>query len=105
MVCQFADRIIVLCDGEIIGDGTPDEIFMNADVVGRSGIRPPEIFAMGQALDCSAACYTLDTFLGCFPAWRKMKEHEVAGEHAGAPFSPSSTRARYAHEYEEGDAA
>ncbi len=106
LVCQFADRIIVLCDGEIIGDGTPDEIFMNADVVERSGIRPPEIFAMGQALDCSAACYTLDAFLGCFPAWQKMKEHGVAGERAGAPsFSPSSTRARYAHEYEEGDAA
>lgn len=70
LVCQFADRVIVLCDGEVIGDGTPDEIFMDAEVVERSGIRPPEIFEMGQALDCGAACYTLEDFLRGFPAWR-----------------------------------
>ena len=70
LVCQFADRVIVLCDGEVIGDGTPDEIFMDAEVVERSGIRPPEIFEMGQALDCEVACYTLEDFLRGFPAWR-----------------------------------
>ena len=42
---------------------------MDEDVVARSGIRPPEIFQMGRALDCRAACYTLEEFLGCFPAW------------------------------------
>ena len=82
LVCQFADRIIVLCDGEVIGDGTPDEIFMNSDVVTRSGIRPPEIFAMGQALDCSAACYTLDDFLSCFPAWRERQANPQEGDSA-----------------------
>ena len=82
LVCQFADRIIVLCDGEVIGDGTPDEIFMDAAVVARSGIRPPEIFAMGQALDCSAACYTLDDFLACFPAWRERQADRREGDDA-----------------------
>ena len=82
LVCQFADRIIVLCDGEVIGDGTPDEIFMDADIVARSGIRPPEIFAMGQALDCSAACYTLDDFLSCFPAWRERQVSSREGDDA-----------------------
>ena len=82
LVCQFADRIIVLCDGEVIGDGTPDEIFMNADVVARSGVRPPEIFAMGQALDCTAACYTLDEFLACFPAWRERQAGPREGDDA-----------------------
>ena len=81
LVCQFADRVIVLTDGEVIGDAAPDEVFMNEDVVARSGIRPPEIFQMGRALDCRAACYTLDEFLGCFPAWvaaQRGEKNEVA---------------------------
>ena len=81
LVCQFADRVIVLTDGEVIGDAAPDEVFMNEDVVVRSGIRPPEIFQMGRALDCRAACYTLDEFLGCFPAWvaaQRGEKNEVA---------------------------
>lgn len=86
LVCQFADRIIVLCQGEIIGDGTPDEIFMDAGIVERSGIRPPEIFAMGQALDSTAACYTLDDFLSGFPAWRARYGSSASdGTAPGAP--------------------
>ncbi len=86
LVCQFADRIIVLCQGEIIGDGTPDEIFMDAGIVERSGIRPPEIFAMGQALDSTAACYTLDDFLSGFPAWRARNGSSASdGAAPGAP--------------------
>ncbi len=81
LVCQFADRVIVLTDGEVIGDAAPDEVFMNEDVVMRSGIRPPEIFQMGRALDCRAACYTLDEFLSCFPAWvaaQRGEKNEIA---------------------------
>lgn len=76
LVCQFADRVIVLTDGEVIADAAPDEVFMDEDVVARSGIRPPEIFQMGRALDCRAACYTLEEFLGCFPAWRSARASE-----------------------------
>ena len=81
LVCQFADRVVVLTDGEVIGDAAPDEVFMNEDVVMRSGIRPPEIFQMGRALDCRAACYTLDEFLSCFPAWvaaQRGEKNEIA---------------------------
>ena len=49
LVCQFAERVIVLTGGEVIGDAAPDEVFMDEDVVERSGIRPPEIFQMGRA--------------------------------------------------------
>ena len=73
LVCQFAERVIVLTGGEVIGDATPDEVFMDEDVVARSGIRPPEIFQMGRALDCRAACYTLDEFLACFPGWEAVR--------------------------------
>lgn len=80
LVCQFAERVIVLTGGEVIGDAAPDEVFMDEDVVERSGIRPPEIFQMGRALDCRAACYTLDEFLACFPAWEIARGEKSAKE-------------------------
>ncbi|MBE5023644.1 ATP-binding cassette domain-containing protein [Olsenella sp. DSM 107455] len=80
LVCQFAERVIVLTGGEVIGDAAPDEVFMDEDVVERSGIRPPEIFQMGRALDCRAACYTLDEFLVCFPAWEAVQGEKDVGE-------------------------
>ena len=66
LVCQWAERIIVLCNGQVVADGARDEIFARTDVVERVGIRPPEIFSMGQALDRRALCYTIDEFLSSF---------------------------------------
>ena len=66
LLCQWAERIIVLCGGRVVADGPRDEIFARADVVEQVGIRPPEIFTMGQALDRRALCYTIDEFLSSF---------------------------------------
>ena len=66
LVCEWAERIIVLCQGNVVADGTRDAIFGNASVVKKVGIRPPEIFSMGQALDERAFCYTVDEFLQSF---------------------------------------
>ena len=66
LVCQWAERIIVLRGGRVVADGPRDEIFARTDVVEQVGIRPPEIFTMGQALDRRALCYTIDEFLSSF---------------------------------------
>ena len=66
LVCEWAQRIIVLCGGKVVADGTRDEIFGDRALIERVGIRPPEIFAMGQALDERAFCYTVDEFLHSF---------------------------------------
>lgn len=66
LVSEWAERIIVLCQGKIVADGSQDEIFGNHEVTSRVGIRPPEIFSMGQALDKKAYCYTVDEFLYSF---------------------------------------
>ena len=66
LVCQWAERIIVLCGGRVVADGSRDEIFARADVVEQVGIRPPEIFTMGQALNQRALCYTVEEFLDSF---------------------------------------
>ena len=66
LVCEWAQRIIVLSQGKIIADGTRDQIFGNQEAVKTAGIRPPEIFTMGQLLDKRAFCYTVDEFLKGF---------------------------------------
>ena len=66
LVCQWAERIVVLCGGRVVADGPRDEIFARTDVVKQVGIRPPEIFTMAQALDSRAMCYTVDEFLSSF---------------------------------------
>lgn len=66
LVCEWAQRIIVLCGGKVIADGTRDEIFGNQEVLETVGIRPPEIFSMGQALNPKAYCYTIDEFVAGF---------------------------------------
>ena len=66
LVCEWAQRIIVLSQGKIIADGTRDQIFGNQEAVKTAGIRPPEIFTMGQVLDKRAFCYAVDEFLKGF---------------------------------------
>ena len=66
LVCEWAQRIIVLCGGKVVADGTRDEIFGDRALIEQVGIRPPEIFTMGQTLDPAALCYTIDDFLRCF---------------------------------------
>ena len=66
LVCEWAQRIIVLSQGKIIADGTRDQIFGNQEAVKTAGIRPPEIFTMGQVLDKRAFCYTVYEFLKGF---------------------------------------
>ncbi|OUQ22052.1 cobalt ABC transporter ATP-binding protein [Flavonifractor sp. An135] len=66
LVCQWAQRIIVLCGGKVVADGSRDEIFARPELAGQVGIRPPEIFTMARALNPDARCYTIDAFTRCF---------------------------------------
>ncbi len=68
LVCEWAERIIVLCEGRVVADGSRNEIFGNREVTERTGIRPPEIFDMGKILNPGAFCYTIQEFrqqFGC----------------------------------------
>ena len=70
LVCEWADRILVLHQGRVAADGTRDEIFADRRLLDLVGIRPPEIFALGRALDERALCYTVDDFLNAFKETR-----------------------------------
>ena len=66
LVCQWAERIIVLRGGQVVADGSRDEIFSRSDLAALVGIRPPEIFTMARTLDQNALCYTIDDFTDRF---------------------------------------
>ena len=66
LVCEWAQRIVVLLGGKVVADGPRDEIFGNRALLEEVGIRPPEIFSMGQALDQRALCYTVEEFTNSF---------------------------------------
>ena len=66
LVCQWADRIVVLRGGKVVGDGSREEVFGNTELARLVGIRPPEIFSMAHALDAAARCFTVDEFVSDF---------------------------------------
>lgn len=68
LVCEWAERIVVLYQGQVVADGTRDEIFANKEITDLVGIRPPEIFSMGQALCPESRCYTIPSFVEAFGA-------------------------------------
>lgn len=70
LVCEWAERIIVLCTGKIVADGSRNEIFGDAELLKLVGIRPPEIFTVGQKLTKKAFCYTVEEFVNGFGGMR-----------------------------------
>lgn len=66
LVSQWADRIIVLHNGRIIGDGDRDDIFGNPDITNTVKIKPPEIYEMGKILNSNSHTYTVSEFVESF---------------------------------------
>ncbi|TEU12501.1 MAG: energy-coupling factor transporter ATPase [Anaerolineales bacterium] len=50
MVARFAHRVIVFRDGQILLDGTTQEVFGQADVLRTTFLAPPQITSLAQAL-------------------------------------------------------
>jgi energy-coupling factor transporter ATP-binding protein EcfA2 len=60
-VAQFCDRVLVLHDGELVAQGTPREIFADAELLGRVMIRAPQVSQLATYLGGQ------DTSLADFP--------------------------------------
>lgn len=43
LVAEFADRAAVLCDGEIVFDGTPSTLFADNELLARARLKPPSV--------------------------------------------------------------
>ena len=66
LVCDWAERIIVLSGGYVIADGSREQIFSDLYVRNQVGIRPPQIYDMGRELGIVDPCFTIEDFLQYF---------------------------------------
>jgi cobalt/nickel transport system ATP-binding protein len=48
-VWEWADRVVVFSEGEIIADNKPDIIFSNEDVVEKASLQKPILFELGKS--------------------------------------------------------
>ena len=75
LVCEWADRIIVLSEGSVVADGSREDIFSRPRLLEAAGIRPPQIFELAARLDPLARCYTVADFVRAFgPASAEREE-------------------------------
>lgn len=54
---RFADRIIVMCGGEIIADSAPDDIFSMEEVLEQAHLKAPAVLTIWRALAETAVKY------------------------------------------------
>jgi len=50
VMAAYADRVVVLHDGEIVLNGTPSEVFQNVEKLTEIGLRVPQVTALVDAL-------------------------------------------------------
>ena len=50
VVSDFAERLVVMADGKILGRGSTPEVFANDTLMDRAGVEPPQVIALSTAL-------------------------------------------------------
>ena len=51
VIAQFADHVVVIHEGEIVLDGTPNEVFSQVETLEKIGLRPPQVTEFAYKLD------------------------------------------------------
>ena len=49
-MAAYADRVVVMHEGEIVLNGSPAEVFRHVDQLNALGLRVPQVTAMSDAL-------------------------------------------------------
>lgn len=76
LVAEWANRVIVMHQGDIIRDGTREAVFADADLLVQAGLAAPQIMELSRRLEMSPLCYTVDEF-----AQRWSESRKEAAEH------------------------
>lgn len=50
LVSELSERVIVMGEGKVIGDGTPKDIFANDELLERASLEPPQIMQFSKIL-------------------------------------------------------
>ncbi|GAA0134754.1 ABC transporter ATP-binding protein [Paenibacillus sp. YSY-4.3] len=63
LVAEWANRIIVMHQGDIIRDGTRESVFGDAGLLEQAGLRAPQILELSRRLGMAPLSYTVDEFV------------------------------------------
>ena len=50
LVAEDTDRVLVMCETELIFDGTPSELFASNEILSRTNLLPPQITSFTQKI-------------------------------------------------------
>lgn len=59
-IARFANRVVVLAQGEILFTGTPRELFAREEILRRAGLEPPPITQLLRTLGINQIALTID---------------------------------------------
>lgn len=59
-IARFANRVVVLAQGQILFVGTPRELFSREEILSRAGLEPPPITQLLRKLNLNQNALTLD---------------------------------------------
>lgn len=65
-VASNFSRVVVLCKGRVILDGSPEEVFSQPKELSQSFVSPPPITRVAQRIGLDATPFTIDTFIDAF---------------------------------------
>lgn len=68
LVADWASRVIVMNQGEVIFDGTAKDLFKNTDILNKANLVPPQIVELSQALNIEEVSLSVNEI------YRKVKQ-------------------------------
>jgi energy-coupling factor transport system ATP-binding protein len=60
LVAEWADRVLVMDDGEVIADAPPSVVFADRELLARTGLSQPQVVELGDRLGMDAPVLTTD---------------------------------------------
>jgi energy-coupling factor transporter ATP-binding protein EcfA2 len=68
LVAGWADRVIVLDDGDVIADASPTTVFDDAELLAAADLRQPQVVALSDRLGADAPILTTDAMVAAITA-------------------------------------
>jgi energy-coupling factor transport system ATP-binding protein len=87
LVASWADRVIVLDDGDILADAPPTAVFGDTDLLAAARLKQPQVVALGERLNFDSPVLTTDAMVEAVTetgADRGVENATRAGESVGA---------------------
>lgn len=73
-VTMNCPRVVVLCHGTVLLDGSADEVFARPDVLRRSFVTPPPVTRVGQGAGLKETVFSVPAFINAVNTERNTRE-------------------------------